>query len=276
MITVSTILCFPKGRQLKMIPKIIHYCWFGRNPMPELAMRCIASWKRYCPDYQIIEWNESNIAINDCPAYVQDAYKEGLWAFVSDYVRLKVVYEHGGIYLDTDVELIKPLDNLLVYNAFFGFEAASQINTGLGFGAVAKTALINDMMADYQTMSFYNPDGSINYTTCPDINTHVFLRHGLKQNNKKQILNDNILILPTEYLCPINYHTDMLRKTSRTISIHWFSKSWMTAESKKLHQERAKEVIRDYWIHLPNRILRLLIGQTAYEALKNALKRRKK
>lgn len=218
------------------IARIIHYCWFGHNPKPELANRCIASWKKHCPDYEIIEWNETNFNISQCPAYVQDAYHAGLWAFVSDYARLKIVYENGGVYLDTDVELLKPLDKLLEYRGFFAFEDPKRIATGLGFGAVPKLELLQEMMEDYHAMSFYHEDGSINYTTCPDVNTHVFLNHGLKQNNKKQILEGNILILPTEYLCPINYHTDMLVKTFRTISIHWFSKSWMTEASRIEHK----------------------------------------
>ena len=119
-----------------MIPKIIHYCWFGYGPKPKLAEKCIRSWKKYCPDYQIIEWNENNFDISACPLYVRQAYEARKWAFVTDYVRLKVIYENGGIYMDTDVELKKNLDNLLPYNAYFGFENYWVIATGLGFGAL--------------------------------------------------------------------------------------------------------------------------------------------
>ena len=117
------------------IPKVIHYCWFGHNPKPEQALSCIASWKEKCPDYQIIEWNEDNYDISSAPLYVRQAYQEKKWAFVTDYVRLQVVFENGGIYLDTDVELKKSLNALLGYRAYFGFEDATYINTGLGFGA---------------------------------------------------------------------------------------------------------------------------------------------
>ena len=119
-----------------MIPKLIHYCWFGHNPLPKDAKRCIRSWKKYCPDYVIKEWNEDNFDISQCPQYVRQAYEAKKWAFVSDYVRLKLVHDHGGVYMDTDVELLKPLDRLLSHKAYFGFEDDGlQINTGLGFGA---------------------------------------------------------------------------------------------------------------------------------------------
>lgn len=255
------------------IPKIIHYCWFGHNPKPELAQRCIASWKKFCPEYEIREWNESNISISECPAYVQNAYREGLWAFVSDYVRLKVVYEHGGIYLDTDVELIKSPDKLLENEAFFGFEDGIHIATGLGFGAVAQLPILKELMDDYWQISFYNEDGTIHYITCPKINTHVFVNHGLLQNNKKQMLEDSVLILPTDYLCPVDYHTDRLKITRNTVAIHWFSKSWMTNASKEEHKKRAKKEKRDYWLHLPNRLLQRLLGDKWYAKIKTLLKR---
>ena len=117
-----------------MIPKKIHYCWFGGNPLPELAIKCLESWKKYCPDYEIIEWNETNFNLDSCE-YVREAYQAKKWAFVSDYARLKVVYDNGGIYLDTDVELIKSLDRLLKNKSFFGTETTGVVATGLGFGA---------------------------------------------------------------------------------------------------------------------------------------------
>lgn len=254
------------------IPKVIHFCWFGTNQKSELNNMCINSWRKKCPNYEIIEWNEYNFPINDCPSYVQKAYELGKWAFVSDYARLKIIYEYGGIYLDTDVELLKSLDTLLKYKAFFGFEDKSHIGTGLGFGAEEKMLIIKELMEDYNNISFINVDGSVNYTTCTKINTPVFLRHGLIRNNKKQILDGHILILPTEYLCPIDYHTDKLKKTSRTISIHWFSKSWMTEESKRAHEERKKEIKRDFWVHLPNRLLRSMMGEKRYSQFKHMIK----
>lgn len=119
-----------------MIPKKIHYCWFGMGEKPELAKKCIQSWKKYCPDYEIIEWNEDNFDIDQYP-YLRWCYDNKKWAFLSDFARLLVVYQNGGIYFDTDVELIKTPDELLGCNAFFGFENDKNIATGLGFRASA-------------------------------------------------------------------------------------------------------------------------------------------
>ena len=257
-----------------MIKKTIHYCWFGGGYKPQLAEKCINSWKRYCPQYEIIEWNESNFDIEACPEYVKQAYKEKLYAFVSDFARLKIISENGGIYFDTDVELIKPLDRLLEYDAFFGFEDKYRIATGLGFGAIQGHPILSELMEDYNRMSFYKEDGSINYITCPNVNTHIFLKHGLIQNDKRQFLDGNILILPTIYLCPINYETDKRRYSFKTISIHWFAKSWMTEESIKKHAERRKEVIRDFWVHLPNRLIKKIIGEERYSIFRGIIRKK--
>ena len=254
------------------IPRVIHFCWFGRVPKPELVCRCIDSWKKYCPDYQYIDWNEDNVSIEKCPKYVQDAYASGLYAFVSDYVRLKVVYEYGGVYLDTDVQLIKSLDHLLEHRGFFGFENKMSIDTGLGFGTEKGEKILQELMNDYEKLSFQNADGTVNYATCTEINTHVFVEHGLQLNNKMQSIDNDILILPTEYLCPIEYETDIMHKTFRTISIHWFAKSWMTRESILAHKQRRWKVILDRFVHLPNRVLLKTLGKSKYEALKRIVK----
>ena len=130
-----------------MIPKIIHYCWFGHNHKTKLVRKCIRSWRKYCPDYQIIEWNEDNYDISSSPLFVQQAIQEGKWAFASDYVRLRVVYEHGGFYLDTDVELVKSLDELVYNKIYFGLQdkannCSIKIATGLGFGAEKRAPLL--------------------------------------------------------------------------------------------------------------------------------------
>lgn len=145
----------------------------------------------------------------------------------------------------------------------------------MGFGAEKGERILLEMMKDYESLTFLHDDGSVNYTTCTKINTHVLVEHGLQQNNKKQVIDEGILILPTEYLCPINYETDMLHKTPRTIAIHWFAKSWMTKESILRHEKRRKEIILDWWIHLPNRVLIMLLGPRRYERIKCLLKKRK-
>ena len=165
------------------------------------------SWQKFCPDYLIVEWNEKNFNIKECPQYVIDAYHRKKWAFVTDYVRLRVVYEYGGIYFDTDVELVKKIDFLLKYSAFFGFENKKYISTGLGFGAERGCGLLYEMMEMYQTIPFILEDGSENKKTCPVINTEIFLKHGLEQKDKQQILEGNIMILPSICMFPIDFET---------------------------------------------------------------------
>ena len=221
-----------------MIPKKIHYCWIGGNPLPKSAKKCIASWKKYCPDYEIIEWNEDNCDLSAAPLYVQQAYELKKWAFVTDYVRLQVVYENGGVYLDTDVELLKSLDELLTYEAYFGFEGGRYVATGLGFGAKEGTGILREMMDDYNEISFVNADGTLDITPCPQRNTEVLLRHGLVQNGCKQLLDNSVWILPTSYMCPMNYETGLLTLAPETVSIHHYGASWHTLQQTKMQEKR--------------------------------------
>lgn len=255
-----------------MIPKRIHYCWFGRNEKSKLTLKCIKNWKRKCPDYEIIEWNEDNFDILSCPLYVRQAYEEKKWAFVTDYVRLKVVYTHGGIYLDTDVELRKSLDVLLTQEAYFGFENKEYVASGLGFGAVKGLDVLQEMMDEYNDKSFVLPDGSYDLTPCPQRNTEVLLKHGLIQNNSRQILDANILILPSDILCPIDYCTGNKKITRDTISIHHFAASWHTEEEKKVYKEKRKLNRKHNFIHFPNRMLMRVLGESKYEKFKLWLK----
>lgn len=259
------------------IPKIIHYCWFGRNPKPKLAVKCIKSWKKRCPDYEIIEWNEDNFDIPSCPLYVRQAYEAKKWAFVTDYVRLKIVYDEGGIYLDTDVELIKSLDALLEHDAYFGFEDGTNVNTGLGFGAVKGAPILHEMMLDYKDIPFIMEDGKLDLTPCPQRNTEVLKRHGLVQNDNRQLLERSVLILPSEYLCPLSTRSQRLVLTNNVMSIHWFSGTWLSEEDRSrqfafIQQIRARDRIHRF-IHIPNRFLRYVLGYERYEALKRLCKR---
>lgn len=208
-----------------MIPKIIHYCWFGGKEKPRLAKKCIKSWHRYCPDYQYIEWNEDNFPISKYP-YAQYCLDNKKYAFLSDFVRLVVVYENGGIYFDTDVELIKSPDELLDNSAYFGFETDEYVATGLGFGAEAGNHLVKEMMEDYEN-SFKEQGNDYQFLPCPKVNTKVFINHGLVQNGQKQTV-DGALILPADYMNPYDDPTGRLNKTENTLSIHWYAKSWMS------------------------------------------------
>jgi len=224
-----------------MIPKIIHYCWFGRNPKPKLAYKCIKSWKKFCKGYKIVEWNEENFDIASAPLYVQQAYEAKKWAFVTDYVRLYVVYHHGGIYLDTDVEIIREIDDLLSCSAFFGREDEGYINTGLGFGAEQHTSILLDLMSDYNNIPFALPNGEYDTKGCPVRNTNIFLQKGLKKDNSEQVLEGNIKIFPEEYFCPRNYRTGEMNITCNTYSIHHYDASWYSKEKQKEKQKRWKK-----------------------------------
>ena len=207
-----------------MIPKIIHYCWFGGKTLPELAVRCKRSWEKFFPDYEIKEWNERNFDINAHP-YTKYCYERGLWAYLSDYVRLAVVEREGGIYFDTDVEVVQYPEKLLLNNsAYFGWETPEYINTGLGFAAEKHHAAVQAMLSMYDGLVV---DGKYMFEKmqgCPQLNTEALVKFGLQRDGTMQKICD-AQILPIEYLCPYTDATGILNKTDNTVSIHWFSKS---------------------------------------------------
>ena len=207
-----------------MIPKKIHYCWFGRNELPKKAKYCIESWKKYCPDYEIIEWNEDNFNIN-MNAYTQMCYKQKKYAFLSDYVRLVVIEKCGGLYFDTDVELVRSFDEFLENKAFFGFENNEYVNTGVGFGAEKGNEIVQKMLREYESLL----DGKHGTIGCPTLNTQALVKLGLKLNGKEQEIC-GAKIFPKEYFNPYEDSTGRLIKTENTYSIHWCFKS---ALSKK-------------------------------------------
>lgn len=210
-----------------MIPRKLHYCWFGHNPKSPLNERCLRSWEKYFEGWEIIEWNEANYDIVSSPLYVRQAYEAKKWSKVTDYVRLQVIYENGGVYLDTDVALLKPLDQLLQYNAYFGRQNSQYINTGLGFGAVAGTPILREMMSNYECIPFFKADGTRDMIACPIIDTPVLTKYGMIQEDSFQIIENNIALLPTEILNPFNYLTEELKRTDKTLSIHWCQGSWL-------------------------------------------------
>lgn len=208
-----------------MIPKKIHYCWFGRNPKPKLAERCIASWKKYCPDYEIIEWNEDNFDVN-MNGYTRMCYEQKKYAFLTDYIRLKVLLENGGLYFDTDVELLRSFDDLLNQSAFFGFEDDSHVNTGLGFGCELGNPAVKNMLKTYKPLL----DGNHGMIGCPVLNTKALINHGLILNGKKQQL-DYAVVYAADCFNPYDDPTGRLNITENTYSIHWYSKSWMSKKT---------------------------------------------
>lgn len=232
-----------------MIPKKIHYCWFGGNPLPDLALKCIDSWKKYCPDYEIIEWNENNFDINCCD-YVKEAYQAGKWAFVSDYARFKILYECGGLYFDTDVEIIKPLDDIVAQGNFMGREnnANYTVSPGLGLGTAANSSIYREILNKYNTLHFLNEDGTFNLKTVVDYATEILSNYGLDANNKICQIS-GINIYPYEYFCPMNYDTGKITITTNTHSIHHFTSSWYSTT-----QRYALDLKRKYGKFLPQKV----------------------
>lgn len=207
-----------------MIPKTIHYCWFGNNKLPKKAVKCIDSWKKMCPDYEIVCWNEGNFDVHQNP-YLSFMYDEKKYAFFSDYARLKIIEENGGIYLDTDVELVKPLDDLIELDAYYGFETTDYINTGLGFGAIPHHISVQALLKEYEPL-IDHPD----IVGCPILNTQALKCLGLVCNGIQQDIK-GARIFPIDYFNPFDDSTGKLNITKNTISIHWFSKSWATKSS---------------------------------------------
>ena len=224
-----------------MIPKIVHYCWFGNGPKGKKELRCIESWKKYCPEYEIIEWNETNVDLDMMP-FVREAYDAKKYAFVSDVVRLWVLLNNGGIYFDTDVEIIKPFDEFLRYKGFIGFENNDYLNTGQCVGAEKNNPVIKDMYLYYKDYHFLNNDGSFNMIGCPKVNTEILVNHGLLRNGEFQLIDD-FAVFPADYFNPYDDPTGKLNITENTHSIHWYSKSWLNKNavirskiSKPLHR----------------------------------------
>lgn len=219
-----------------MIPKIIHYCWVGNAPKPQSVLYCIESWKKFCPDYEIREWNELNYDFfkNE---YMRQAYEAKKWGFVPDYARLDIIYEHGGIYLDTDVEMKKSFDELLNNNVFMGFENTGDgeffVNCGHGFGAEPKNDIIKAVRDLYEDVSFLNDDGTYNMLPSPHYTTQSLKKFGLVQEDKDQKLGD-MMVYASDVLCPKNFRTGKVRVTERTASIHHFTASWL---DEKIREE---------------------------------------
>ena len=227
-----------------MIPKIIHYCWFGRNPLPELAQKCIASWKKYLPDYEIKEWNEDNFDVNIIP-YTAEAYAMKKYAFVSDYARFWILHKYGGIYFDTDVEVIRPIDDIIARGNFMGFEtdpnpakgdaSNASVNPGLGLGVAPGLGLgvapglgvIKKMLDYYEDKDFICEANMRNQITVVHICTKVLMENGLQNVEGIQKVDDDIYIYPAEYFCPINVTTGRIHVEKNTRTIHHYAGTWV-------------------------------------------------
>lgn len=219
-----------------MIPKIIHYCWFGRNALPPLAVKCINSWKKFFPDYEIIEWNEDNFDVNVIP-YTQEAYASKKYAFVSDYARFWILYKYGGLYFDTDVEVIRPMDDIIQKGPFMGCETnylkkgatAIAVAPGLGLGVNPGLGLYKEILDLYATLHFIE-NGVLNETTVVQYITEILYKKGLLNVNKIQNCA-GVWIYPMEYFCPL--HGSKINFTKNTRSIHHYMASWKNLSIRK-------------------------------------------
>ena len=254
------------------IPKILHYCWFGGKPNPPLAEKCIRSWRKFCPDFEIREWNESNFDLEQVPAYVRQAYEAGRWAFVTDYVRLRALTEVGGVYLDTDVEIVRPLEPFLKHEAFAGFEHLERVQTGV-LACRKGFPLFQEFLAYYDTAVFRRPDGSMDTTTNVEILTGICRKKGLVFNDTFQVV-DGLAVYPREVFCPVDYDTMKLKKTRKTVTIHWFSGSWQTQEDLRILEEERRWKRREQRSNLRVAIGSRLFGASGYEKLKKILRRK--
>lgn len=208
-----------------MIPKIIHYCWFGGNEKPDYVKRCIDSWRKYCPDYEIIEWNESNFDTTK-NIYCHEAYKAKKWAFVANMARLVVLEKYGGIYMDTDVEVVMPFDNLLTYGAFMCFEKRDSVSIGT-LGVEKGNPIIADFLTPYKNRHFVREDGSYDLTTNLKIITSVLTsKYHLALNGQKQVLPHDVLVLPMESFIAKDSMTGWIMADESTYAIHHYSASW--------------------------------------------------
>lgn len=240
------------------IPKVIHYIWFGGKEEPAILLKCKESWKKYCPDFEIKRWDESNLDINKYQ-FAKDAYDAKKWAFASDVFRFDILEKEGGVYFDTDVELMKPIDDFLKYDFFTGFEDVDFINPGLIMGSVAHHPVLQEIIDIYKNAKFDIERLDL-ITICQFTTKHLNLKYGIKIEDTTQI-KDNIAIFSTDYFCPINYRTKKKTFTPNTVSIHHYAASWVP---KKTFKQKVKDFVK--------KCIKFCIGKKNYEKLKNKVK----
>ena len=243
-----------------MIPKVIHYCWFGRGELPALAVKCIESWKKFMPDYEIKEWNEDNFDVNNIP-YTADAYKAEKYAFVSDYARFWVLYKYGGVYFDTDVEVIRSMEDVIGRGPYMGFEFINSngefaVNPGLGVAAEKGMDLYREILKRFESLPFLLENGERNPFSMIPLVKELLKQRGLKGDGSIENV-DGIDFYPPEWFNPFDDVTGRLRKTGNTRTIHWFAKSWLPADPT--------------WLVCNKRFVRRLFGWNVFVDIKKLL-----
>ncbi|WP_246098449.1 glycosyltransferase family 32 protein [Saccharibacillus brassicae] len=254
---------------MERIPKIIHYCWFGRSELPELAVKCIESWKLHLPDYEIVRWDEDSFDI-ESNLFVRQAYASKKYAFVSDYVRLHALYTQGGIYMDTDVQVLKTLDPFLKHEAFSGFETLRTIPTAV-IGAQAGSPVIRDFLSYYENRAFIKPDGNMDITTNVKIITEYCVSRGFVPDNRYQVF-EGFALYPKDVFCPLEWSPDKSKIADRPIpeescTIHHFAGSWLS--EKEIRRSKSflwRRFGRQIGFGL--RMTRTLLGDKNYSRLK--------
>ena len=219
---------------MESIPKLIHYCWFGGKSLPRSAEKCIASWKKFLPEYEIRRWDESNFDVNAIP-YTHEAYTAGKYAFVSDYARFWILYHNGGVYFDTDVEIVCSMSDILETGDFLGVETRNSsmitVNPGLGFAASRGSSLLGEFLDLYRSLHFLNDDGTPCLKNIVEITTEQLQKYGLRNTPEIQECC-GFTIYPKDYFCPIDYDTRELVITENTRTIHHYAESWVPKSAR--------------------------------------------
>lgn len=238
--------------------KIIHYCWFGGNPLSELTKKCIESWKKYLPDFEIKEWNETNFDTNQCE-FVKQAYEQKKWAFVSDYTRFKVLEEHGGLYLDTDMEITADIAKYLEHELFLGQEDSKLINAAVVWSKEKNNIHIENIVKSYEMKEEFNATGDLYKESVPQVLTTYFKEYGFdKEKDEIQIFdNNNVYIYPMEYFYPLSYDHQHNKFTKDSCMIHHFDATWISKMEKfktDLKRKNMKWVVHiiDFFINSKN------------------------
>lgn len=244
-----------------MIPKVIHWCWFGRGALTPLVERCMASWRRVLPEYEIKVWNEENFDVMAHP-YVAEAYQAKKWAFVADYVRVYALYQEGGVYLDTDVEVVRPLDEFLTLPAFAGFEEGNYCSSAV-MGSEKGGAWVKALLEDYEGRHFVTDRGTLDLTTNVVRISALMRKRGLELTGERLDVEGWVTLFPQDYFCPKSYERNRVELTPRSCTIHHFACSWYPWRDRVLNGVRLRvgalpaKVLALLWMR-PDRSLRIV------------------
>jgi mannosyltransferase OCH1-like enzyme len=246
-------------RSNEQIPRIIHYCWFGGKPLPSLAKKCLKSWKKYLPDYKVICWDENSFDVYAHP-FTKEAFESKKWAFITDYVRLYVLNEVGGVYMDSDVEVIKPIDEFLINSAFSSFESPYLIPTGL-MASSKQNIWIATLLKYYNNKHFIDKDGNPELIPNTNIITQISIdKFNLQISNSYQVLEGDVHIFPSEYFCPMNWESRKIDPTNNSYALHHFAGSWIEGKEKEKYIKFRKKL---------GVILQNIVGGSIYEIIAN-------